>query len=296
MPSFSYDVKSELLNIVNFSKCCNFAQLNGMLKVGAVINEDGNRIDFMSVNAAISRKVLTLIKKTYPRAKTSVAVIRYKKFRASHRYLVRIFVDNYTKPLLTAMQNNKFPKEICCQNTYIRGLFLACGSVNSPESKQYHFEISARSQQIAKFIAKNLRKIDFPVKIYKRNENHIIYLKNHDFICDILYIMNAENAVQRFEVAQNVKEVRANVNRIINCETANLQKAIEAAQRQIKDIKIIYELGLQLDDSLKETAECRLQNPEASMPELAEKLFVSTSLIKQRMIKIHKIADTKGNI
>lgn len=293
MPSFAYEVKSELVIASNYRSCCRAAQLNAMLKVGAEVNEAGNRIDFTSTNAAISRRVLSLVKKVYKDVKTEVAVIRDKKFRTTHRYVIRIFLNSQTQPLLKAMQSNKFPQESCCCNAYLRGLFLACGSVNRPES-YYHLEIFTNSKNTAKFIEKNMRHMGFPVNSFQRKDKFVVYMKEFDSICDFLYIIKAEKAVERFEVARNIKDVRANVNRIINCETANLQKAIDAAQRQIKSIKTIYEMGLELDDDLKEVAEIRMQNPEATMKELAEKIFISLSSFKSKMNKIHLLADPKG--
>ena len=288
MPSFAYEVKSELANIINYSKCCDIAQLNGMLKVGAEVA--GNRIDFNTTNAAVARKVLKLIKSLYKDAKTEVAVIRNKKFRVTNRYVIRILLDDKTSPLLKAMQNNKFPLEDHCQNAYLRGLFLACGSVNRPESS-YHLEIFTTSEATAKFVTKCMKKLDFYAKYFERKEKFVVYLKEFDTICDFLYLIQAENAVERFEIAQNVKEVRINVNRIINCETANLQRSINAAQKQIKDIRIINELGLSLNDRLREVADIRLQNPDANIPELASKIYISVSCFKHRMKEIHLLAN-----
>ena len=292
MPSFAYEVKSELANISNATLCCNKSQLNGMLKVGAAL--DGNRIDFNSTNATVARKVLKLIKKVYPEAKTEVAAIRNKKFRVTNRYIVRIFLDSKTKPLFDSMQVNKFPDEACCKNAYLRGLFLACGSLNRPEA-QYHLEIFTTSKVISKFIEKHMKKMGFNARSFERKDKYVVYLKEFDTICDFLYVINAKNAVERFEVAQNIKEVRANVNRVVNCETANMQKSINAAQNQIRDIKLIEAMGKELDDKLREAANIRLQYPELTISEVAEKIFVSASCFKHRMFKIHMIANQKDD-
>ena len=289
MPSFAYEVKSELANVLNYKRCCDIAQLNAMLKVGAILNE--NKIEFNSNNAMVARKVLKLIKKIYQEAQTEVAVIRNKKFRFRNRYIIRIFKSVATESLFKEMQVNRFPVEVCCQNAYLRGLFLTCGSVNRPESSYYHIEISTNSEDIAKFIEKNIKKMGFPARSFERKNMFVVYFKEFDMICDFLYIIEAENAVERFEVAQNIKEVRANVSRLVNCETANLQNAINAAQRQLRDIRIIKATGQELDNKLNEVAEIRLKHPELNMRELAEKIFVSTSCVKQRMHKIHMIAN-----
>ena len=290
MPSFAYEVKSELTNVKNVYKCCNIAQLNGMLKVGAELN--GNRIDFNTNNAAVARKMLKLIKLVYNKnAKTEVAVIRNKKFRVSNRYVIRILLNENTAPLFKEMNENKFPVEECCQKSYLRGLFLACGSVNRPESS-YHLEIFTDTESTAKFITKNMKRMDFPAKYFKRNDRFVVYMKQFDAISDFLYMIDAKEAVERCEIAQNIKEVRINVNRIINCETANMQKAINTAQKQIRDIKKIYKLGLPLNVRLKEVADIRLKNPDATISELSGKLYISKSCFNHRMKKIHLMANS----
>ena len=188
------------------------------------------------------------------------------------------------------MQNNKFPIEGCCQSSYLRGLFLACGSINRPEV-DYHLEIFTNTEATAKFVTKSMKRMGFPAKYFERKDKFVVYLKEFDMICDFLYLIDAKEAVERFEIAQNVKEVRINVNRIINCETANLQRSINAAQKQIKDIRIINELGLPLDERLQEAANIRLQNPDATLSELAGKIYMSVSCLKHRMSKIHLIAN-----
>ena len=290
MPSFAYEVRSELSNISNYRLCCDTAQLNGMLKVGATL--EGNRIDFKNTNASVARKLLKLVKKVYPEAKTEVAFIRNKRFRITNQYVVRIFQDSNTTPLFKSMKVNKFPDEDCCKNAYLRGLFLACGTLNRPES-YYHLEIFTTAETTAKFIEKHMKRMGFRAHLFERKDKYVVYLKEFDVICDFLYIINAKNAVERFEVAQNIKEVKANVNRIVNCETANMQRAINAAQKQIRDIRMIDVMGKKLDDKLREVADARLKYPELTISEVAEKIFISASCFKHRMFQIHLIANPK---
>lgn len=293
MPSFAYEVKDELARVKNANKCCNFTELTAMLKIGAEIYD--SRIDFINTNAAVARKVLKLIKAIYNDIHTEVAVIRNKKFRTFNRYVVRIFLTSETKSLFNTLNNNSLPRESCCQCAYFRGMFMAGGSINKPESK-YHLEIVVHSKSNAKAVLKNLQKMGFPFRLFERQDNFVVYIKEGDTICDLLYMVKADRAAERFEVAQNLKEVRAQVNRIVNCETANLQKSIDAAHRQIKDINLIMEQKIELIDELKLTAEARLKYPDASIPELATKLFMSTSGLKHRFARIHKIASNLKTI
>ena len=284
MPSFASDVKSELVNFVNYRKCCDKTQLNAMLKIRATLSE--NRIDFNSTNAAVTRKVLKLVKAVYSTAKTEVAVIRYKKFHLKNRYIIRIFRDAETQSLFEEMSINKFPDEDCCRNSYLRGLFMSAGTVNRPE-KGYHLEINSNTEEVGKFVKKCLSQSGFGVGLFQRKERFVAYLKTFEDICDFLYLIHA---------ARNLKEVRSQVNRIVNCETANLQRSVNAAQQQIQDIKIICaneKLFKKMDEKMKETAEMRLKFPELNISEIAEKMFLSASGLKYRFKKIHLLANPK---
>ena len=207
MPSFASDVKSELVNFVNYRKCCDKTQLNAMLKIRATLSE--NRIDFNSTNAAVTRKVLKLVKAVYSTAKTEVAVIRYKKFHLKNRYIIRIFRDAETQSLFEEMSINKFPDEDCCRNSYLRGLFMSAGTVNRPE-KGYHLEINSNTEEVGKFVKKCLSQSGFGVGLFQRKERFVAYLKTFEDICDFLYLIHAHSAVDRFEAAQNLKEVKCN--------------------------------------------------------------------------------------
>ena len=294
MPSFTYELKSELVRIKHLSIIDEAAELKALLKVGAQVSD--NKIDFLNTNAAVARRVLSLVKKIYPNVKTAIAVIRTKKLRKTNQYLVRIF-QNAQFGLITEEilknKNIKSPEKKEIRASYLRGAFLANGSINRPEA-QYHLEIKTTTKTIAKIIEKLMKSVGVPAKIYERKGNYVVYTKNFEAICDFLYVIKAYEALEKFEIAQNLKEVKAQVNRIVNCETANLQKAVDAAQRQIQIITTLQEKGIKLSSALKETAKVRLENPSATMPELAEKLFISTSGLKHRMKKIIDLYDNNN--
>jgi len=137
-----------------------------------------------------------------------------------------------------------------------------------------------------------LRRMDFPVGLTDRKDSYIVYLKEGDAVIDFLAMLEAEEAVAAFEVARNVKEVREQVNRLVNCETANLQKAVDAAGRQLAEIQALQERGLleELPKKLREAAEARLENPEVSLAELADILGISKSGASHRMRKLRELA------
>jgi len=230
MPSYAHDTKDELARVFDDDENCLRAELAALLTLGSTVSE--GRRDFSNVNAAVARKVITLVKKLYPDAKTEIAAVRTKKLRKSMRYFVRIFfagsIENFLK--------NLNAKEILARTVYkiaaLRGAFLANGSVNRPES-QYHAEILSVTEDDAKFIQKIFRNLGFRAAIYARQGVFVTYMKEGDSICDFLSMIGAAEAVERFEIARNLKEVRMQVNRIVNCETANLTRSIITAQRQL---------------------------------------------------------------
>ena len=135
--------------------------------------------------------------------------------------------------------------------------------------------------------------MDFPVGFTDRKDSYIVYLKEGDAIIDFLAMLHADKAVEEFEIARNIKEVRSQVNRLVNCETANLQKAVDAAGRQLHDIEVLQrqEGGLAaLPERLRETAEARLEEPGVSIVELGEMLGVSKSGVNHRLRKLHALA------
>ena len=287
MQSFSYEVKNELIRVVEVKECCLQSELTALLKIGSVIY--GNRIEFTNSNAAVARRVLKLVKLIYSGINTEVAVIRTKKLRKINRYVVRIFLSQQTEKLLEDLKSKGFPVSNCCRRAYLRGAFLAGGSINRPES-QYRVEIAAPTRDKAMLAKKVMRKLNLIASIYERKEKFVVYLKEFESILDFLYLIKAETAVEKFEVARNIKEVRMQVNRLVNCETANLQKMIDSNQRQLEDINIIRSHKIKLNAALESTIDARIKNPDMSISELAPLLFLSKSGLKYRMRRLHEIA------
>ena len=290
--SYSYEVKSELTRIFGKTSKLLSAELAAMLEVGAVI-VDG-RIEFVNPNASVARKVVALTKKIFNNAKIEVAAVRTKISNKTMKYAVRIFLTAATEKFFVETFSTKYFEKILMRPSlgvaYLRGAFLAGGSVNRPE-KQNHLEIIFATEKSAEF-AKNIFKMfDLPANYYLRGENFIVYMKEGDSICEFLGIIGVENALDRFEAALNVKEVRSMVNRIVNCETANLNRTIDAAQRQIDDIKLIRKHKLQLEDYMQDTMKLRLKNPDDTTAELAAKLFVTKQGLLYRFRLIHNLAE-----
>lgn len=196
-----------------------------------------------------------------------------------------------------SLQNCRFPRQViqkdCCKKAFIRGVFLAAGSVNDP-NKAYHFEIVVRNRDMAEGIKDVIASFQLEAKIVKRKKYYVVYLKEGSMIVDMLNIMEAYVGLMDMENVRILKDMRNDINRRVNCETANIKKTVSAARRQIEDIEYIEKtkgLGY-LNDSLRELAELRLEEPDANLSELGEMLNppVSKSGVNHRLRKISSIA------
>lgn len=180
------------------------------------------------------------------------------------------------------------------RSAFLRGLFLGCGTISNPK-KNYHMEFVLSNKDFATCILNILKNIKIIAKIVTRKSNYVVYLKSGDDIANLLAAIGAHSAVLELENIRILKEMRNNVNRAVNCETANINKTVDAAQRQLKAIELIDDkIGLaQLNESLAEAAMLRLNNPEASLNELAElsATHSTKSGFNHRFRKLIKIAD-----
>lgn len=182
----------------------------------------------------------------------------------------------------------------CCVRAYIRGAFLAAGSISDPE-KGYHFEIVTSGQPKAEQLVEKLEMFDIEAKTIERKGHVVVYIKEGSQIVDALNVMEAHNALMDLENVRILKEVRNSVNRQVNCETANINKTVNAAVKQIEDIEYIrQEVGFEeLPQTLKETAILRLEYPEVPLKELGNMANppIGKSGINHRLRKLGQIAD-----
>jgi len=304
MPSFATEVKNELARLVDENSCCKIAELAALLRMGAVMTMGGNRslgINFTTENAAVARRTLTLLKAS-GEVRTEVMVSRARRLKKHNSYCVRVIPSLVVSDLLAKLglmhgdnlnvgSDSAILRKHCCRHAYLRGAFLGGGSVNRPEGS-YHLELVTGSEVFAQLLLSLCRKFDLPVGLSERKNDYIVYIKESEAIMDFLAIIGAENALVEFEVARNLKDVRNQVNRLVNCETANLQKTANASVRQMENIRLIKtKLGFDsLPEVLQEVAVVRLSHPDASLKELAEVLHISKSGINHRLRKLEKIA------
>ena len=176
----------------------------------------------------------------------------------------------------------------------VRGSFMGAGSISNPKSK-YHLEIVFQTEENAEKINYILNHFNINSKVLQRAKNYIVYIKDGEDISNFLAFIGANSSVLKFEENRVIRDVRNNVNRIVNCETANLNKVIQTAVKQIEDIKLIKKNNKfnDLNEGEKELAELRLKNPEASLTELGKMLDkpISKSGVNHRMKAIEAKAE-----
>jgi DNA-binding protein WhiA len=301
--SFASRTKKELTQVAS-TPCCEQSELIALIQHAGALHEwdNGKVLDLSTENAAIARRAYTLWKSVYA-GSLEVLVQKKMRLKKNNVYIIRMRWDVepflhslglYDGEQLVHRMPEGFITQTCCKKSYMRGAFLASGSVNDPESHTYHLEISNKNTQQVDHLLKLLQGFRLHAKEIERKKGHIIYLKEGEKIVEFLGLIGAHQAVLHFEEVRIVKGMRNQVNRLVNCETANLNKTISAAVRQMENIRLIEaRVGLnKLPRKLQVVAEKRLQYPEITLQELCEVLpeRVSKSGLNHRLRKLDEIA------
>ena len=299
--SFSNDVKNELSRLETNEVCCDKAELLGVLRMsGAIVIRGMNiGIHFSTENAALARRVLQILKNNY-QVQTEVVITRSRRLKKNNRYQVRVLPAPQVNIAMTELQllsmesdlKNPLLTKQCCKRAFLRGAFLGGGSISRPSS-DYHLEMVTGNEDFARSIIKVMHTFSMKAKLTDRKNDYIVYLKDGESITNFLRVIGAHNSMMEFEGVRVLKEMRNNVNRRVNCETANLGKVVKAAVRQVNCIKFIDEhMGLsELPEALQETAKLRLKYPEASLNELVEYSGgIGKSGINHRLKKLQEMA------
>lgn len=279
--SFSYDVKEELSSLKNYKNTELLeAEFLGYILTGNA-TLDGGKVYYITENEYnIERlfKILFTLKIEYE------PEIKGKFFQAIIDS--KTVTDRFLK--FANINDDEIKKNI------IKGAFLGAGSVTDPE-KNYHLEISFGDRKNAEFVLNLCKTYNIEFKILEVNSKYILYIKEGEQISAFLACIGASKAVLKFEDIRVYKEMKNNVNRIVNMETANLNKTIDAAILQIEDIRLIKEKNKfdDMPEELKEVAILRLENPEASLKEIGEMLEspLSKSGVNHRLKKIQELAE-----
>lgn len=310
--SFSSEVKDELAKQMSKSRHCRIAELAAIVSFdGKLEQKNGKKIlEITTENATLARKCFTLIKKTF-NIGTDIEVRNGNGMGHNHIYVISTDREDDIEKILAALKmtdamekrekdgglvNRLLIQNVCCKRAFIRGAFLSAGSMSDPE-KSYHFEIVCPSEEKAAQLRDVINDFDCGAKIVARKKNYVVYIKEGAQIVDILNVMEAHVALMNLENVRIIKEMRNSVNRQVNCETANINKTVNAAVRQIEDIHYIEEkIGLDsLPENLREIAEIRLQYPDAALKELGTYLQppVGKSGVNHRL---RKLADIAGKL
>jgi len=303
--SFAAQTKKEL-TLIEADSCCEIAELSALIRMNGSVSVSSRKVvlDISTENAAIARRIYSLLKKHYD-VHVELLVRKKMRLKKNNVYIVRIPVR--VQEILSELKivsegfmfNLGIDKEIirkpCCKRSYLRGAFLAGGSVNNPEGSSYHLEISSMYQEHCESLVDLANKFDLNARCIERKKGFIFYIKEGEKIIELLNIVGAHQALFKFEDVRIMRDMRNSVNRIVNCETANLNKTIGAAVRQIENIKLLQrEVGLDsLPEKLKEVAEIRLQHPDMNLTEVGEMLGgkVSKSGVNHRLRKIDALAE-----
>lgn len=303
--SFSNDVKNELSRIETNDAQGDKAELLGLLRMsGAIIIRGMNvGIHFSTENAALARRVLQLLKNNY-QVQTEVVITRSRRLKKNNRYQVQVLPAPQVSVALQELQllsvesdlKNPLLTTYACKRTFLRGAFLGGGSVSRPAS-DYHLEMVTQNEDFAKTIIKVMQSFSLKAKLTDRKNEYIVYLKDGDSIISFLNVIGAHSAMMELENVRIVKEMRNNVNRAVNCETANLNKVVKAAVRQVACIRYVDEhLGLsELPQGLQDIARLRLEHPDVSLNDLVEYSGgLGKSGINHRLKKLQELAKGLG--
>jgi cell division protein WhiA len=304
--SFASETKKELTNL-EVKECCSKAELSALIRMNGSLSFSNRSliVNIQTENAAIARRIYILLKKGYD---TPVELLVRKKMRLKKNNVYIVRLNENSKEILEDLQilgegftfvhdiSENLVKKKCCKRSYLRGAFLAGGSVNNPETSSYHLEIFSLYEEHNQALSQLMNSFGLNSKILERKKGFITYLKEAEKITEFLNVVGAHNALLRFEDVRIVRDMRNSVNRLVNCETANLNKTIGAALRQVENIRYIEQtVGLQvLPDKLREIAELRVTYSDVTLKELGEMVSggsISKSGINHRLRKIDQIAE-----
>ncbi len=302
--SFSSNVKDELSQLKLDNQLISMYELEAMVRLSSeiVINGNGVAVDFVTVNPLVAKRFLTLLK-NYIKCDVNIASKKVNKLNQLNQYYIivnsmsDVIIEEFG--LLTGSKNHdEILESDEYARAYLRGAFLVKGSVNSPDSSNYHLEIYTSSAEESIFIQALINKFDLDSKITKRRNDYVVYLKSIEAIKDFLRLIGAQEQAFVIEEKQITRELSTNIQRNINIEVANEAKAMSAAREQLKYIKYLeYNYPLEkMDVKLLMIMKVRKENPEASLNELIDILNndygenITKSGLNHRFRKIKELA------
>ncbi len=286
--SFSGEVKKELAKRINTARHCQIAELAALMNFCGGYGQrevDGEArftLGFQTENEAVVRKGFTLLKKTY-----NIDTDRALSEEELEELLAKL--GNPAEPVNPLLLRNA-----CCRRAFLRGAFLAVGSMSDP-TKGYHLEFDCTDEAKARQLQETIRSFEIESKVIVRKKYHVVYLKEGSGIVDLLNVCEAPVSLMNLENMRILKEMRGAVNRRVNCEAANIAKTVNAAARQVEDIELLRtQYGFEnLPGPLREMAEIRLEYPDAPLKELGEYFHppLGKSGVNHRLRRLSELAE-----
>ena len=274
--TFTTQIKEEITkeennNIEDLTSLCTY------LKFNATLEED--KMTVMVVNASVARWVFKLLKTNY-NVLIKLTTRTMKRFKARNLYILEVKekldliykdIDNIFKEINTSSDEEK--------KAFLKGMFLACGSINDPKKNQYHLEFLVKEEEDAKLIDDLLNSLKIKSKVLKRDREYMVYVKSSENISDFIKYLGAFNALFYFEDIRIYKDHKNMVNRLNNCEQANVERTLKSSKTILDNIKYLEDndLLMLLDDRSKEIIEYKKKYPDTSLGELAEIITMETN-------------------
>ncbi len=306
--SYASEVKKELTTLeVHFGNAK--AELMALIRMNGSLGLSNHRfiLNVQTENPATARRIYSLLKQFYD-VESELLVRRKMKLKKNNLYIVRLNKgSDYVLKDLDILDGFQLKETVPLDfldddakvRSYLRGAFLATGSVNNPETSSYHLEIYSLYEDHNQTICEMMNRYGLNARTAKRRSGYITYLKEAEKIADFLSLIGATSSMLKFEDVRIMRDMRNSVNRIVNCENANFNKVADAANRQIESIKYLdKKIGLNnLPVKLQEIAIARMAHPEVSLKELGELVPggpISKSGVNQRLRKIMEQAEKMG--
>ena len=302
MISFTINVKNEIASFDSV-KNENMAMLSAIIRNSGKIDKD---ITITTENSKVARRIYTLISDIY---NVAVSIIdKNNNFNRNRLYIITVSDNiNFILNDLGIMDGNKYLKTVPDylidsdeeKRSYLKGIFLACGSVNDPKTSRYHLEFFIDTLEEATFVNDLLNEYYLNSKVIQKDKKYMVYIKEAEKIGDFLRMIGANDAVMYYEDIRIYRDHKNMTNRLNNMEQANIEKIINTSNEQIKDIELIYEkLGKEfLDEKTQEAATYRIKYPESSLQELSEIMTleigkpITKSGLNHRMRRIRELAN-----
>lgn len=306
MATFAAQIKRELAGLQT-EQCCMKAELAALIRINGILSltNRGFGVELQTENASTSRRIYNLIKGLYERD-IEILVRKKMKLQKNNVYILR--VPDKEREILNDLQlltddgfgvtlDKKLVAKSCCKGAYLRGAYLASGSVNDPKRSNYHLEVYVANEEHAQQLAELSNHFHLNAKVTARKKGFIMYIKEAEKIADFIGLIGATTSLFEFEDIRITRDMRNSVNRVMNCELANVQKSLNAAEEQIHNINLVYEfIGREMiSEKLQVAAAYRVENPDLTLGDLAELLAsegypVSKSGLNHRFRKLAEMA------